>query len=380
MALLAVCLLPLWSGWADDLASQLVQVIPGVAYRNIQSDKGPWSIYVVRVQRTNGLYQVHSVHARNRALGLSPLSDQIQITKGMGNPVAGINGDFYERGGSFAGSPRGMQVVEGELVHGPTGGVVFWVDPAGEPHATNIDSGFSVTFPNGSSVPIGVNGEPDGEQAQLYTPRLGKSTKTRTGPELVLEREGDGAWLPLMPGRTYKAKVAEVVRTGNSPIAAGTLVLSLGAGGNRAVKVEPGDIVTISTATSPSLEGVKTAIGGGPVLVSEGKAQRIAKPRSGGFEVRSMGERHPRSAVGWDKSHYYFVEVDGRQQGSVGMTLNELGVLMAQVGCQGAMTLDGGGSATFWCNGSVRNNPCEGGERAVANSLVIVKDPSAAKD
>src|SRR5262249_47462739 len=154
---------------------------------------------------------------------------------------------------------------------------------------------------------------------------------------LVLEREGNGPWLPLTVGQTYKAHVREKLRTGNTPLAAGTFVLSLGVGGQKSPRVESGDIVTISTATSPSLEGAKTAIGGGPVLVSQGKPQKIVRPHFGGFEARSMGERHPRSAAGWNKSSFFLVEVDGRQEGSVGMTLNELGVLMAQLGCQGAM-------------------------------------------
>jgi len=52
---------------------------------------------------------------------------------------------------------------------------------------------------------------------------------------------------------------------------------------------------------------------------------------------------------------------------------------MAQIGCEEGMTLDGGGSATLWCNGQLRNNPCEGSERAIANSLIVVKAATSAK-
>ena len=98
---------------------------------------------------------------------------------------------------------------------------------------------------------------------------------------------------------------------------------------------------------------------------------------SGGYESSSMYERHPRTAVGWDSRYLYLIQVDGRQEGlSVGMTLEELGAYMAQMGCTDAMNLDGGGSATFWFNGKIRNSPCDGHERPIANALVIARKSS----
>ena len=104
----------------------------------------------------------------------------------------------------------------------------------------------------------------------------------------------------------------------------------------------------------------------------------IEKPLAGraldDYSIRSMYERHPRSALGWNKTHFFLVEVDGRQRGlSVGMTLDELGQYMAKLGCEEAMSLDGGGSSTFWYRGRVMNSPCDGSERPVANGLVIVR-------
>jgi exopolysaccharide biosynthesis protein len=68
------------------------------------------------------------------------------------------------------------------------------------------------------------------------------------------------------------------------------------------------------------------------------------------------------------------VEVDGRQRGlSVGMTIDELSRFLISLGCQEAMNFDGGGSATLWFDGEVRNNPCERSEREIANCLVVAK-------
>jgi exopolysaccharide biosynthesis protein len=67
------------------------------------------------------------------------------------------------------------------------------------------------------------------------------------------------------------------------------------------------------------------------------------------------------------------VSVDGRLKNiSVGMTLNELADYMSDLGCVEAMNLDGGGSSTLWYDGKVQNRPCDGYERPVANSLVVL--------
>jgi exopolysaccharide biosynthesis protein len=42
------------------------------------------------------------------------------------------------------------------------------------------------------------------------------------------------------------------------------------------------------------------------------------------------------------------------------------------------MNFDGGGSATLWYHGEVRNSPCDRAEREIANCLVIVSKPKMA--
>jgi exopolysaccharide biosynthesis protein len=124
-----------------------------------------------------------------------------------------------------------------------------------------------------------------------------------------------------------------------------------------------GDVLKISTETVPELHGVKTALGGGPALVRDGKDVASTDGRG----------RHPRTAIGWNKTHIYLVEVDGRQRGlSVGMNFHELAAYFIKLGCDTALNLDGGGSATMWVMGQVMNSPSEGRLRPAANGLVLV--------
>src|SRR5262249_569013 len=159
----------------------------------------------------------------------------------------------------------------------------------------------------------------------------------------------------------------EIRQRGDTPVKTNTLVLSFGPGAiQRVPRLEPGAVIQLSTATLPALRGVKSAISGGPMLVHKGRKQRPESNASASYESSSMFEREPRAAVGWNENSFFLVEVDGRQRGlSVGMTLEELAGFMTALGCQEAMNFDGGGSATLWYDGEVRNSPCERAEREI---------------
>lgn len=355
--------------------------VDGLSYTNIRVSRQPWSIHVVQMDRSKPDLHLLSAHAGGRALGLGTLSSQVRLRAAGGTPLAGVNGDFYQRDRSFAGDPRGLQVVDGEVISGPSGGTAFWIDGAGQPGLASVASRFEVTWPDGRRSPFDVNSDREWNGLLLYTPAAGSSTRTGRGREWILERTKESPEFPLRLGVTYPMRVRAVRETGETPIEADTWVLSAGPGLARSLpEVEAGALVTISTATTPDLSGVRQAIGGGPALVRGGKPVRLGGADSDTYESSSMWERHPRSAVGWNGTHYFLVQVDGRQWGlSVGMTLEELGEWMARLGCEQAMTLDGGGSATLWYQGAVRNSPCDGRERPIANSLVVVRRPAGGK-
>jgi len=202
----------------------------------------------------------------------------------------------------------------------------------------------------------------------LYTSAIGTSTRTSGGVEFVLEPSTNTARLPLRIGQVYRMRVREIRSQSDTQTTTDTVVLSLGPNlSGRIPKANAGSTLEIATETIPDLTGVKTAIGGGPTLVRNGKAIQWS-----GFQLR-----HPRSALGWNNEYIFLVEVDGRQSNlSVGMTLPELADYMVKLGCESAMNLDGGGSATLWVSGNVINSPSEGQERPGANALVFLQKKS----
>ncbi len=329
----------------------------------------PWSIHIVKVARNDPAYTFTTTLGSGDILGMGTVSDQLQsLPASLGRPLAAVNGDFYERSGSYPGRPRDLQIREGELLTEPAGHMVFWLDRAGSPHMTNIESRFRVEWPDGSSTPIGLNEERRSDTAVLYTHVTGASTRTRGGMELRLGRPlTNSAWMPLRIGVRLPARVLSVRAGGDSPLDADTLVLSIGPALIEHIPMVEAGATTLVLVTEsvPDLAGARVAVGGGPALVQDGRTMEW----TGLLQLR-----HPRTAIGWNKDYIILMEVDGRQINlSLGMSFPELAAYMLKLGCDQAMNLDGGGSATMWVLGSVMNSPSEGGERPGANALVVVK-------
>jgi hypothetical protein len=355
---------------------------PGVSYSNDRIARVPWSIHVLKIDRSRKDLAFVAAHAKDKVLGVSMLAQQARaVPSEIGKAIAGVNGDFYLRDNpTYAGDPRGLQIMNGDLISAPDT-VCVWFDTNGNPHLDEVKGDFQVTWPDGRKTPFGLNQQRPARMAVLFTPTYGPSTRASGGRELVLEKGGDGPWLPLQAGQTYRARVREVNTNGNTRLVADVMVLSLGPALLAGLPdLAPGLAVDISTATTPDLKGVQTAIAGGPAILQNGKPFTAKEPPPGtgnNYSERSKYERHPRSAVGWSPTHVYLITVDGRQPGlSVGMKIAELAEYFAKLGCTDAMNLDGGKSAQMWMSGQIVNDPCQG-EDTVANSLLVVRKPEA---
>ena len=341
-----------------------------LTYTNEIVSQMPWSIHVVRVDRSYHDLRFCTTLGGGEVLGMGILTDQLKtLPAELGMPLAAINGDFYEKAKDYPGRPRDLQIRNGEVISHPAGHACFWIDAQGNPQMTNILSRFRVVWPNGKATPFGLNVQRTNDAAVLYTAVLGASTHTSAGVEYVLERSAQGEWLPLRVGQTYEARVRQVQTAGDTPLDRQTAVLSIGPGLVSSVpSLEPGATARLIMETTPDLSGAEVAIGGGPTLIKDGKLMSWKD---------WLNMRHPRTALGWNKQHIFLVEVDGRQIDlSLGMTFQELAEYMLKLGCQQAMNLDGGGSATLWALGMVRSSPSEGQERPSPNALVVVRKNS----
>ncbi|MSU35553.1 MAG: phosphodiester glycosidase family protein [Pedosphaera sp.] len=338
----------------------------GWSYNHVEKPEIPWSMHVVTVDRARHDLGFFSALGGGAAFGMATVPDQIKkLPPDLGLPIAAINGDYYHSQVTCPADPQDLQIRQGELVSGPEGHACFWITPDGLPQSTNVHSKFRVVLPDGTSLPFKLNEERLPDSAVLYSSAVGNSTHTREGVEWILKVMPGSPWLPLRTGQTLIARVRQMRTDGNSPIDFDTLVLSLGQRlATRVPTLSVGAELRIITETVPDLSGVQTAIGGGPTLIRDRKS----------MEWPGIQTRHPRTAIGWSATHFYLVVVDGRQSKlSLGMTLPELAEYMRTLGCDEAMNLDGGGSASLWVYGNVMSSPSEGRERPAANSLVLLQ-------
>jgi len=129
-----------------------------------------------------------------------------------------------------------------------------------------------------------------------------------------------------------------------------------------------------ASITPADLRGYTSAVGGFDVILRDGE-DVSARAES----VRGI---HPRVAVGLsaDGRTLFIVVVDGRQRGwSEGASLSELARLLAELGADDGLNLDGGGSNTLvlqqgnaWVAINTPNHLLRPGlERVVANHLCV---------
>ena len=129
------------------------------------------------------------------------------------------------------------------------------------------------------------------------------------------------------------------------------------------------------TAYPQYAEGYAEALGGGPILLSDGREIIADWPSKDKF----YSGRHPRTVIGTDDNGYvYLMVIDGRFSEGIGTTISETAQIARMVGMTEALNLDGGGSSALWLEGKgILSHPYDNkkydgfGQRIVPNIVVV---------
>ncbi len=298
--------------------------------------------------------------------------------------VGVLNADFFDlRGGT--GATESNVVINGEIVKAVT------VTESPFDAFDNVHTQFGITA---TGAPVldrfhltGVVRTPSGEWP------LAAINARAPGALALLTRWFDTLALSVQPADTIAhVSLLKVGGRGDTaryrvdskpkrerPVASADEAAMLVASGNALPVVErllPGDRVEIVTKLIPDRGPLRTVVGGWPRIVDAGRNVALAADSVEGTIPRFSRARHPRSALGIsrDSATLYLVAVDGRQETSVGMTLEELADAMISLGAHEAMNLDGGGSTALVIRDSIVNKPSDAtGERAVGNVVAITR-------
>lgn len=314
----------------------LVEVAPGVAHATVAgpSSEGPLHLNLLRLSA-----------ARLEALDARPWPafDDLCAER---RAVAAFSGGFFLYSEpdiappSVRGDPVGLLVHEGRVEGAPV-----------------FRRGALVQEGDGA-VRIGVVGP---EQASF---RIGDATLRPTATNDPAARApcafnrafGEGS--PDRPERAVAMAAGRVVAVGRGarPIPLAGLVLV----------VPEGPPIAVGDRVEVSLPGVRTAMGGGPLLLGP-RARRLAledfagsaPPVTFSRDETFDTNRLPRLAVGTTPSGVtWVVAVDGRNfHRAPGLTLRQTAGLLEALGCDRAVNLDGGSSKRMWIAGRIVDLP-----------------------
>ncbi|MDT7538914.1 MAG: hypothetical protein QOI82_2499 [Actinomycetota bacterium] len=351
---------------------------PGVTHRVVHDAAGPFTEHIATID-LNAASSPDTVLSGDRLRGT-------QLTSTMAHnsgAVLAVNGDYF----LSSGRPVHAYAQDGRLVQTPQLlGRALGLDATG----TRVSMGFpdvrsvlttqSDTGTVTTDIPRWNSGPATGDSvaaftaagANLETPPnndcyagLASTSSPVVHPDGGVDTSLAVTGPPRCGGDAALVPTSGVILDGSHFNTSGNVLQGLRAG-------QPAQLTQ-----SLGFPGAVDVLGGNPVLILNGIEQYQDLNGADAFF-----ERQPRTAVGVTADgRMLLVVVDGRQPGySVGMTLQELADLMASLGAQNAINLDGGGSSAMWVNGLRVNRPSDGFERGVGSALVVLpgSDPGQA--
>ena len=137
------------------------------------------------------------------------------------------------------------------------------------------------------------------------------------------------------------------------------------------VKNQPEEPVDSFDFSKAETWEVDDAIHAGPVLMHDGKIRVTSNEEV--FFGSTIPDIHPRTAAGYRNSgELVLLVVDGRQVDSRGVDLQELAILMRDLGCVEAINLDGFGSIAIVVDGKLLNRPAgTTSQREVMSAIAV---------
>jgi hypothetical protein len=341
------------------------ELMPGVTYdRTVEFTlHGAVVLHVVTAPRPTGLYALAPSLARGVLTGGTEKLTQIERDASAQATAVGIDGDFFDA----AGVPRGIVLQNGALAHAPVPArASIGVDGDGTLHVDRVRF-FGTWQGTGQRRPLDeLNEVPAGGDVALFTPAYGARAPAVPGSADVVLQPFAGT----SPGVESASTVVAAGTGGGEAIPANGAVLV--ASGATAAKLAAEAPLGTSVATRLILQpwsNVTQAVGGGPLLVRNGKPVfRTTED----FTSDEVTARSPRAGVGQlADGRIVLVAVDGDQPGySVGLTSYELAQALVELGAVTASAVNSGPYAALAFDGELLNRPLGGG-RAVKDALLL---------
>ena len=344
------------------------QLMPGVTYtREVDfTSRGPVVLDVLIAPKPDGkVFSLAPALSNEQLRGRESLT-RLENRVAHGATTVAIDGDYFDR---VTGTPNGMLMRNGVLESPPAVGRSSLGIGADGKLATGRPSFAGLWQGSAQRRPLLLNTPAGSGKFSLYTPVYGSATPRETG---VVE-----AVIGTLPAAhldtPLDGTVTQVTTAGPTAIPRGGAVLvARGAQSIAQLKAEArvGQKVEALLSLSPGWGSFAGAIGGGPLLVRNGKPIFHAGES---FGPRDLNSRRARGAIGQrPDGRIVLVAVEGTKAAySIGMSNYELGVELSRLGVTTAFGLGAGSAAGLAFNGQLLTRTPSGATPKVSDALVL---------
>ena len=332
-------------------------IAPGLTHTHVRSDStasaAPISVHILRADLDS--IRMRPVLALGQVIGQETTSSMVK----RHGALAGVNGGFSYSNNPWSryhGDPRGFFVLDGEILSEPNDSA--WAVGIHTPEGNRqqfalVRPDLRIAFQteNGEIPCTGLNRERKDKDCILYTPIWNRTTLANPdGIEIVVRSGRITAIRENMPDAVIPSDGFVVSAKGNTT----DMLKEISIGDSAGIAIEIRDLATGDLLPLAD----RDYISAGPVLVRNGRPVPEYKGRHWFHEPPFTHRRHPRTAIGWNRSGrvLFLITVDGRQPGhSAGFTLPELAAFLAERDVHTAYNMDGGGSTTMAIQNEVVN-------------------------
>ena len=350
----------------ESVTSSLL--LPGVTYtREVDfTSRGPIVLDVVTAPKPDGkLYSLAPALSNNQLRGKESLT-RLESRVAAGATTVAIDGDYFDR---TTGVPSGIYLRDGVLDSAPGIGRSSLGIAADGTLTTGRVSFAGIWQGKGQRRPLLLNTPAKSGKFTLYTSVYGTATPREPGVvEAVI-----GTFPHARLDQPLDGTVTQVTAAGPTRIPPGGAVLvARGKQSTAQLKAEApvGQQIEAMLSLSPDWSGLASAIGGGPLLVKNGKP---IFHTGESFESRQLNGRQARGAVGQlPDGHIVLVGVEGTKPSySIGMSNYELAVALVRLGATTAFGLGAGSAAGLAFDGKLLTRPAGGTTPKVSDALVL---------
>lgn len=312
------------------------------------------NVNVVKVDLSDPNRKLEVALAHNRVGAVESLED---IAK-RNQALAAVNGTFFDAYTDIK-EPYGVIVSKGEVVHIGREKSVFGFNKNNEVKIDVLNPSISGRVGLGDRTSnewyaFWLNRTPSKgvDSANIFTKERGSQVGFNYGTNVVVT---DGKVSTITTGNSSIPSTGFVINFQGATRNSLLNRFSIGTPVSYQVKMNPK-----VTADDNFWNNVQGAVAAGPRLVQEGKIS-VRTVEEGFTQDNILRQAATRSAIGVTKDNYLLIVTTPRA------TMNQMGVVMHQLGAVNAMNLDGGASSGLYYNGKYLSTP----GRQISNAILI---------